>query len=230
MKRILLHTGLLIALLVGILIQQGCCPEYPACDTDEHCAEHEQICVDMMCRECKTDEACQEKHGGDACFACTQKHACERRANCCVKDTECSGGAKCAKHKCVLCPGGCPKGKICSGGTCEWLCGLHTISMAYAKNEIAEETDQLLKENVVCIKKMGVKIRVEGHTDVRGTETYNMELSEGHANRIKDALIERGVPEELLVPVGMGETAPLCNDDTEECHQRNRRAEFVPSP
>ena len=229
MKRMLIHSSILIAVFAMTLLQSGCCPEYPACDNDEHCAEHEQICVDLVCVECKTDEACQAKHAGDVCYSCTG-NACARRDKCCVKDTECSGGAKCTKNKCVLCPGGCPKGKICSGGTCDWLCGLHTISMAYAKNEIAEETDQLLKENVACIKKMGVKIRVEGHTDVRGTESYNMELSEGHAKRIVDALIERGVNAELLEAVGMGEANPICIDDTEECHRRNRRVEVAPAP
>jgi len=230
MTRMMLRTGLLFLVLAGFLIQAGCCPKYPTCKTDKHCAEQDQICVDLMCRECRADEACHERHGGDVCFSCTEDHFCERVSGCCVKDAECSGGAKCVEHKCVLCPGGCPKGKACSGGTCAWLCDLQTISMAYGKSEVAEETDRLLNENVACIKKMGVIVRVEGHTDVRGTETYNLELSEGHATRVKEALVERGVPEELVVPKGMGETAPLCTDDTEECHRRNRRAEFIPSP
>ena len=72
-----------------------------------------------------------------------------------------------------------------------------------------------------------VRMRIEGHADVRGDQTYNQELSERRARNVVRALIEAGLPPELLESVGFGSSRPRDRRGNEEAHARNRRVEFV---
>lgn len=56
------------------------------------------------------------------------------------------------------------------------------------------------------------KFMVEGHTDARGTEQYNMNLSEARAKAVADFLHERNVDPDRIAAIGLGETAPRSND------------------
>jgi outer membrane protein OmpA-like peptidoglycan-associated protein len=71
-------------------------------------------------------------------------------------------------------------------------------------------------------------IRIEGHTDDRGSEAYNLRLSQRRAAAIRTYLVEvGGISERRLVSVGYGAGRPLVANDTKEGRARNRRAEFV---
>ena len=72
-----------------------------------------------------------------------------------------------------------------------------------------------------------IELRIEGHADVQGTRAYNQELSERRAARVRDALVELGIPAEIITSAGYGERAPRAWGDDEAAHQRNRRVEFV---
>lgn len=67
------------------------------------------------------------------------------------------------------------------------------------------------------------RFMIEGHTDARGTETYNGNLSEDRAAAVKTYLIELGVSEERLSAMGFGETAPRTTDPLDP---ENRRVEL----
>ncbi len=70
-------------------------------------------------------------------------------------------------------------------------------------------------------------VRIEGHTDLRGTEEYNMELSQRRAQTVYRLLIREGVDPERLRVEWYGETRPFIpNATTEAEHQANRRVEF----
>ncbi len=71
------------------------------------------------------------------------------------------------------------------------------------------------------------KMRIEGHADVRGNETYNQRLSERRARNVMRALVAEGLPAELLVYEGFGSRRPRTQGRTEHAHQLNRRVEFV---
>lgn len=73
-------------------------------------------------------------------------------------------------------------------------------------------------------------IRVEGHTDSRGSNEYNMDLSNRRANSVKDLLVQRGVPGNHIEVVGFGETMPVASNDTEAGRQKNRRVEIKIAP
>jgi outer membrane protein OmpA-like peptidoglycan-associated protein len=56
-------------------------------------------------------------------------------------------------------------------------------------------------------------IRVEGHTDSKGSEGYNQTLSEKRALAVKSALTQRGVDPTRIQTVGFGESQPISSDD-----------------
>lgn len=68
---------------------------------------------------------------------------------------------------------------------------------------------------------------VEGHADVRGSDEYNVELSQLRAERVRAVLIAHGCPPELLTTIGHGRSRPRVEGHTEADHQKNRRVELV---
>ncbi|MCB0759294.1 MAG: OmpA family protein [Flavobacteriales bacterium] len=75
-----------------------------------------------------------------------------------------------------------------------------------------------------------VKIELSSHTDCRGKDAYNMNLSEKRAKSAVDYLIKQGIAKDRLTAKGYGETKPVetceCSKCSEEQHQANRRTEF----
>ncbi len=71
---------------------------------------------------------------------------------------------------------------------------------------------------------------IEGHCDERGTNEYNLALGERRAHAALDYLIGRGVAADRIITTSYGEERPVCTERTEECWQRNRRAEFRRRP
>ncbi len=72
-----------------------------------------------------------------------------------------------------------------------------------------------------------VALFVAGHTDDRGGEAYNQNLSVNRANAVSDALMGFGVGEVALWRVGFGESAPFYANDSDEHRAFNRRVEFL---
>ncbi len=67
------------------------------------------------------------------------------------------------------------------------------------------------------------RIRIEGHTDSVGSESYNMQLSQQRAESVRNALVQRNVDPARLQAVGMGESQPIAGNDNEGGRQMNRR-------
>jgi outer membrane protein OmpA-like peptidoglycan-associated protein len=72
-----------------------------------------------------------------------------------------------------------------------------------------------------------VKVRIEGHTDSRGSDSYNQALSQRRAQAVASALMARGVDASRVQPVGRGMEVPLATNDTAEGRQQNRRVELI---
>ncbi len=70
-------------------------------------------------------------------------------------------------------------------------------------------------------------VEVRGHTDSRGSETYNLELSKARAASVARYLVQAGVDASRLRPIGLGESVPLVQGDSEAAHDANRRVEFL---
>jgi len=69
-------------------------------------------------------------------------------------------------------------------------------------------------------------VRIEGHTDRRGTDEYNDRLSNIRANSVKQYLIKKGIDPNRLTSIGFGARKPIASNETEEGRQKNRRVEF----
>jgi outer membrane protein OmpA-like peptidoglycan-associated protein len=96
-------------------------------------------------------------------------------------------------------------------------------------------SDKLLSKSNVELKILedllktnpAINIQIIGHTDNVGSSDDNMLLSENRAKAIYNALISRGISNSRLLYIGMGETQPIDNNDTELGRQNNRRTEFI---
>ena len=71
---------------------------------------------------------------------------------------------------------------------------------------------------------------VEGHTDSQGTESSNVELSMKRAQSVRDYLVSRGVPADIISANGLGQSRPIADNRTAEGRQNNRRVEIIVQP
>jgi outer membrane protein OmpA-like peptidoglycan-associated protein len=71
------------------------------------------------------------------------------------------------------------------------------------------------------------RVIVEGHCSDEGTDEYNLKLSQGRAESVREFLIKEGVSAALLRVMAFGESRPIASNETEEGRERNRRVEFI---
>jgi outer membrane protein OmpA-like peptidoglycan-associated protein len=93
--------------------------------------------------------------------------------------------------------------------------------------DAAAELDKLV---ATLLDNPTVTIELSSHTDCRGKDAYNMNLSEKRAKSAVDYIISKGVPKANVTSKGYGESKPSedcdCTKCTEDQHQKNRRTEF----
>jgi len=70
-------------------------------------------------------------------------------------------------------------------------------------------------------------VQVEGHTDSRGSEESNLDLSRRRAQAVADELIANGVSRSRVTTRGLGESSPVNSNDTPEGRSQNRRVEIL---
>ncbi len=70
-------------------------------------------------------------------------------------------------------------------------------------------------------------IEVQGHTDSKGTESYNQTLSVKRATSVSDYLVASQIKGERITTKGFGETLPKYDNETDEGRAQNRRVEFL---
>jgi OOP family OmpA-OmpF porin len=72
-----------------------------------------------------------------------------------------------------------------------------------------------------------VNVEVDGHTDGRGADAFNMKLSQARAESVRDYLVSKGVAASRLAAKGFGETRPIADNKTDEGRAKNRRVELT---
>lgn len=70
-------------------------------------------------------------------------------------------------------------------------------------------------------------IEIQGHTDERGDDAYNLDLSDRRAKSVREYLISKGVDANRLTAQGYGETQPLDRNHNEAAWAKNRRVAFL---
>src|SRR5689334_4549405 len=104
------------------------------------------------------------------------------------------------------------------------------------KNDVLFDTDsailkpeavqELTKVGDILAKYPADRIRIEGNTDSRGPAPYNEELSLRRAEAVKNVLLSRGVKEEQMLVLGLGESKPVADNGSSSGRARNRRVEL----
>ena len=77
-----------------------------------------------------------------------------------------------------------------------------------------------------------MEIEVSAHTDARGKDQYNLDLSKQRAASTLEYLVSQGIDRNRLKSIGYGEMQPLNNcDNDSKCNEKdygiNRRCEFT---
>jgi outer membrane protein OmpA-like peptidoglycan-associated protein len=70
-------------------------------------------------------------------------------------------------------------------------------------------------------------VEIQGHTDERGSDSYNLDLSDRRAASVKQYLTDAGIAADRLQSQGYGETQPLDDRSNEQAWAKNRRVEFL---
>lgn len=94
---------------------------------------------------------------------------------------------------------------------------------ATIRPESANELERLIK---LLNDNPSIKIELGSHTDSKGSDDYNLKLSDSRSKSVVDYLIGKGISASRLVAKGYGETKPIDTNDTDAGRQNNRRTEF----
>ncbi|MGR8919171.1 MAG: OmpA family protein [Gammaproteobacteria bacterium] len=109
----------------------------------------------------------------------------------------------------------------------ETLITLEGVNFDTNSARLRPESGAILDRAVkVLMDNASVHVRVEGHTDSRGSAEYNRQLSERRAQSVVDYLVSKGIAVDRLAAIGYGESAPVAPNDTKENMFKNRRVEL----
>ncbi len=216
-----------------MLVLPACRPKYPKCEVDRDCKDKE-FCIQGMCQQCRGDADCP----GGTC----NKGRCEPKSQMrvtCSDDLSCPDGQSCIDGVCKPCRADdeCGEGGKCNQGRCArtsrpsgtgggQVCAYEPVYFDFNENVLSTEATTAIDRNAECVKKQGnVSISLTGHSDPRGTEEYNLALSDRRAQAVRDRLSRIGAnPASVrLVPKGELEAS-----GTEESGwAKDRRVDFA---
>ena len=104
----------------------------------------------------------------------------------------------------------------------------HIIYFDFDRSDIRPEYASLITSHAKYLAgASAVKIRLEGHTDERGSREYNIGLGERRGQAVRRALLLQGVAEAQLSTVSYGEERPAVAGSDEQAYALNRRVEIV---
>ncbi|MCH2489815.1 MAG: OmpA family protein [Flavobacteriales bacterium] len=102
-----------------------------------------------------------------------------------------------------------------------------TILFDYDKATIRQESYSALQSIADIMKEYpNSTFHIEGHTDSRGSDAYNMDLSKRRASSVMTYLTTIGIPANRLTSEGYGEERPVATNNTAAGRQQNRRVEI----
>jgi outer membrane protein OmpA-like peptidoglycan-associated protein len=162
--------------------------------------------------------------GGKCCAAPAPMPVVEN-----VPDQDADGVAD-AVDNCPLTPGtvannGCPEISEAVKAT---LSKAMYIQFEFGSDKIKAESLPVLDEVVTVMKDNPTyHLDLRGHTDSKGSDETNMDLSKRRAMAAFNYLVSKGIDATRLASSGFGETSPIDTNDTDEGRAKNRRVEFI---
>ena len=122
------------------------------------------------------------------------------------------------------CPG-TPRGARVDARGCWVIPGLNFGSdRADIEPRYRAQLDEVVR---VLRRNPEIRVRIDGHSDASGGESYNQKLSERRARSVRDYLVSAGIPADRVEAAGMGESQPIASNATPEGRARNRRTEVT---
>lgn len=102
------------------------------------------------------------------------------------------------------------------------------VRFAFDKADIEPSSYPVLEQvaSTLLVHPEIARIEVQGHTDSRGTEPYNLDLSQRRAEAVRAYLVRRGVEPSRIEAKGYGTSRPLGDNASEAGRARNRRVQF----
>lgn len=105
---------------------------------------------------------------------------------------------------------------------------LYEILFDYDKASLQQKSDKQLQHVLtLLIENPELALEIQGHTDNKGEDAYNLTLSQQRAETVRQYLTLFGIPSKQLTAKGYGESQPVATNDTEEGRAKNRRVELV---
>ncbi len=105
---------------------------------------------------------------------------------------------------------------------------LNNIFFEFGKYELLEDSFSELNRVIEFLNNNpGIKIEIQGHTDIVGSKQNNMRLSLNRAKAVAGYLVSKGIQEDRIKTKGLGKSKPLASNATAEGRKKNRRVEFV---
>jgi peptidoglycan-associated lipoprotein len=108
---------------------------------------------------------------------------------------------------------------------------LKDVNFEFDKYDIRPEDAKTLDANASWLKSNAENlVLIEGHCDERGTNEYNLALGERRAKATMNYLVSQGIQANRITIISYGEERPVCNEKTDSCWAKNRRAHFLVKP
>ena len=105
---------------------------------------------------------------------------------------------------------------------------LKNIYFDFDKTTLKKESFVELNKVVDFLKQNPhVEIEISGHTDSKGSDDYNLNLSQGRSQSVVDYIVSQGIEAYRLTAHGYGEGKPIDTNDSEAGRANNRRVEFT---
>lgn len=103
---------------------------------------------------------------------------------------------------------------------------LEGIFFEYKSFDLTGDSQAILDGVADKLVAANAEVLVAGHTDSRGSDAYNLKLSERRAASVEQYLISKGVPAQNIASEGFGEDNPIASNDTDSGRAQNRRVEM----
>jgi len=221
------------------------------CTTNEDCdgmaplGQEPFVCLQFRCQPEGGELAGGGFGPGEPCTErgqCSQDLACKGGVcSNCFEDIDCEpltcnlGSGRCAPPGLCENDDQCPMDEICDGGMCVFgelgdggdggPCGLRAVFFAFDSDSLTSETEQELTSLAGCMKSESRTVYLEAHADNRGTEEYNILLTERRGTRVRRYLLDQGVDGEFLRVIAKGSLEATGVD--EQSRAIDRRVQIV---
>lgn len=128
-------------------------------------------------------------------------------------------------------PAAQPEAASVSSGPSGGLLGKRILYFDFDKSDVrAQDMDLINAHARYLAANPQQKVRVEGHTDARGTREYNIGLGERRGQSVRRLLMVQGAADSQVLTVSFGEERPAAEGDDETAFAQNRRVELVYAP